>query len=52
MHDEDWVVVSDEPTTLQIFAQYQFRFQVEESFFDLRSNDFNLEASPLGTGLR
>jgi len=39
--------VSDEPTTLQTFAQYQLRFQVEESFLDLKSNGFNLEASRL-----
>nr|WP_290228033.1 transposase [Trichocoleus desertorum] len=44
---EDWVVVSDEPTTLQTFAQYRLRFQVEESFLDLKSNGFNLEASRL-----
>jgi hypothetical protein len=44
---EDWVIVSDEPTTLQTFAQYRWRFQVEESFLDLKSNGFNLEASRL-----
>ena len=45
--DEDWAIVSDEPTTLQTFAQYRLRFQVEESFLDLKSNGFNLEASRL-----
>lgn len=45
--DEDWVIVSDEPTTLQTFAQYRLRFQVEESFLDLKSHGFNLEASRL-----
>ena len=44
---EDWVIVSDEVTTLQTFAQYRLRFQVEESFLDLKSNGFNLEASRL-----
>jgi hypothetical protein len=44
---ERWVIVSDEPTTLQTFAQYRLRFQVEESFLDLKSNGFNLEASRL-----
>nr|RNJ65735.1 MAG: hypothetical protein EDM05_29770 [Leptolyngbya sp. IPPAS B-1204] len=29
---EDWTIVSDEPTSLQTFAQYRLRFQVEESF--------------------
>ena len=45
--DEDWVIVSSEPTTLQTFAQYRLRFCVEESFLDLKSNGFNLEASKL-----
>jgi hypothetical protein len=45
--DEDWVIVSDEPTNLQTFAQYRLRFCVEESFLDLKSNGFNLEASRL-----
>jgi len=44
---EDWIIVSDEPTTLQTFAQYRLRFQVEESFLDIKSNGFNLEASRL-----
>lgn len=44
---EDWVIVSDQATTLQTFAQYRLRFQVEESFLDLKSNGFNLEASRL-----
>jgi hypothetical protein len=44
---EDWTIVSDEPTNLQTFAQYRLRFQVEESFLDLKSNGFNLEASRL-----
>jgi len=44
---EHWVIVSDEPTTLQTFAQYRLRFQVEESFLDIKSNGFNLEASRL-----
>ena len=44
---EDWVIVSDQATTLQTFAQYRLRFCVEESFLDLKSNGFNLEASRL-----
>lgn len=44
---EDWTIVSDEPTNLQTFAQYRLRFSVEESFLDLKSNGFNLEASRL-----
>lgn len=45
--DEDWMIVSDEPTTLQTFAQYRLRFQVEETFLDIKSNGFNLEATRL-----
>ena len=45
--DQDGMIVSDEPTSLQTFAQYRLRFQVEESFLDLKSNGFNLEASRL-----
>lgn len=44
---EGWTIVSDEPTNLQTFAQYRLRFCVEESFLDLKSNGFNLEASRL-----
>lgn len=44
---EDWTIVSDEPTNLQTFAQYRLRFCVEESFLDLKSSGFNLEASRL-----
>jgi len=45
--DQNWVIVSDQPTTLQTFAQDQLRFQVEESFLHLKSAGFNLEASRL-----
>ena len=47
LSDEDWTIVSDEPTNLQTFAQYRLRFCVEESFLDLKSNGFHLEASRL-----
>jgi len=42
---EYWVIVSDEPTNLQTFAQYRLRFQVEESFLDFKSNGFQLKSS-------
>ena len=45
--DEDWVIVNDEPTTLQTFAQYRLRSQVEESFLDLKSDGFSFEACRL-----
>lgn len=40
-----WAVVSDEPTTLQTFAEYGLRFQIEESFLDDQSHGWNLQAS-------
>ncbi len=30
---ELWYIVSDEPTTLQTFAEYAERFDIEEEFF-------------------
>jgi hypothetical protein len=45
--DERWIIVSDEPTSVQTFVQYRQRFTVEESFLDLKSNGFQLEASRL-----
>ena len=44
---EFWAIVTDEPPTLQVFAQYAWRFQIEENFLDLKSNAFDLEASRL-----
>ena len=41
---EFWSLVSDAPTTLQTFAQYRLRFQIEENFLDLKSNGFQMEA--------
>jgi hypothetical protein len=41
---EFWLIVSDEPTSHQTFAQYKLRFQVEENFLDLKANGFQLEA--------
>lgn len=42
---EFWTIVSDQPTTLQTFAEYGVRFQIEESFLDDKSNRFELESS-------
>ncbi|NEQ27123.1 MAG: transposase [Microcoleus sp. SIO2G3] len=43
--DERWIIASDEPTSVETFSQYRQRFTVEESFLDLKSNGFQLEAS-------
>ena len=42
---ERWVVISDEPTTVETFQEYGLRFDIEENFLDDKSNGFQLEAS-------
>lgn len=42
---ERWVVVSDQPTSIQTFQEYGLRFDIEENFLDDKSNGFQLEAS-------
>lgn len=42
---ERWVVVSDEPTSLETFREYGLRFDIEEGFLDDKSNGFQLESS-------
>lgn len=44
---ERWVVVSDEPTSLETFREYGLRFDIEENFLDDKSNGFQLEASQI-----
>ncbi|WP_156103637.1 transposase [Deinococcus sp. YIM 77859] len=44
---ELWQVVSDEPTSLETFAEYGQRFQIEEGFLDDKSGLFGLENSKL-----
>ncbi|OLV20042.1 hypothetical protein BOO71_0000943 [Deinococcus marmoris] len=42
---EQWQVVSDEPTSVETFAEYGERFQIEEGFLDEKSGLFGLEGS-------
>jgi hypothetical protein len=42
---ERWVVISDEPTSLQTFQEFGLRFDIEENFLDDKSNGFQLESS-------
>lgn len=42
---EYWYIVSDEPTSVQTFAEYGRRFEIEEHFLDDKSNGFQLESS-------
>lgn len=44
---ERWVVVSDEPTSLETFREYGLRFDIEEGFLDDKSNGFQLESSQI-----
>ena len=42
---ECWYVVSDEPTSVQTFVEYGWRFEIEENFLDDKSNGFQLQSS-------
>lgn len=42
-----WLVVSDEPASLQTFREYGERFQIEEELLDEKSNGFQLERSEI-----
>ena len=44
---EQWQVVSDERTSIETFAEYSERFQIEEGFLDEKSGLFGLEDSKL-----
>ena len=48
---EQWQVVSDEPTGLETFDEYGERFQIEEGFLDEKSGLFGLEDSKLRDAL-
>ncbi|MCP4139430.1 MAG: transposase, partial [Chloroflexi bacterium] len=45
--DEDWFIVSDQPTSTKTFEEYGLRFDIEENFLDDKSNGFQLESSSL-----
>lgn len=47
VNGEFWAVVSDEPTTLQTFADYGLRFSIEESFLDDHSAGWNVHKSEI-----
>lgn len=42
---EAWAVLSNQKTTLKTLQEYGFRFNIEESFLDDKSNGFELERS-------
>jgi hypothetical protein len=44
---QQWIIVSDDPTSLQTFNEYGLRFDLEENFLDDKSAGFQLEASEL-----
>lgn len=42
---ELWSIVSDQPTSVDSFVEYGWRFSIEEGFLDDKSNGFQLESS-------
>lgn len=47
VNGEFWAIVSDEKTTLQTFAQYGLRFDIEENFLDDQSNGWNIQRAEI-----
>ena len=45
VNGELWAIVSDEKTTLQSFAEYGLRFDIEENFLDDQSAGWNVQRS-------
>ncbi len=44
---EQWMLISDRPTTLDTLDEYALRFDIEENFLDDKSAGFQLESSQL-----
>lgn len=44
-NDEDWLIASDQPTSVETFDEYGLRFDIEVGFLDMKSNGFQLESS-------
>jgi hypothetical protein len=44
---ERWLIVSDEPSSLETFVEDGLRFDIEEEFLDEKSNGFQLEDTRL-----
>ena len=44
---ERWALITDRPPTLETFAEYGRRFDIEENFLDDKSAGFQLESSQL-----
>lgn len=47
VNGEFWAIVSDRRTTLQTFAEYGLRFDIEENFLDDQSNGWNIQRSAI-----
>ncbi len=47
VNGEFWAIVSDEKTTLQTFAEYGLRFDIEENFLDDQSQAWNIQRSSI-----
>lgn len=42
---EEWLIVSDQRTSVESFDEYGLRFDIEENFLDDKSNGFNLAST-------
>lgn len=47
VNGEFWAIISDEETTLQTYAEYGLRFDIEENFLDDQSNGWNVQRSQI-----
>ncbi|PJF32769.1 MAG: transposase, partial [Phototrophicales bacterium] len=48
MHrNETWMGLSNRPVSEETFGEYGYRFDIEETFLDDKSNGFQLESSQL-----
>lgn len=46
---EEWLIASDQPTSLESFDEYGLRFDIEENFLDDKSNGFQRPRLSFGT---
>ncbi len=47
--DDPWYIASDEPTDLKTLDEYRLRFDIEESFLDEKSGEYQIQTSELAT---
>ena len=47
--DDPWYIASDEPADLKTLDEYRLRFDIEESFLDEKSGEYQIQTSELAT---